>query len=122
MNAKEFLKQLYPNTELKDIVDLKTKQFSAEEMINFAEIFAETTDNLFNLATGIKLLKMGKKIRKRTWRKTFSWLEYSQPENTLLQYDFQGLDLKVYLDVDLDNPGSNNNMDEKVWEICNIGD
>lgn len=72
---------------------------------------------LFNLTTGIKFLKEGKKIRKVAWRKTFSWLEYHPHENCLVRYDQAGLSVKIYKDVDLENPGNSNDMDEMVWEI-----
>jgi len=41
MKAKEFLKQSYPIINLEDKFDYQTQQFSAEDMIEFAEKFAE---------------------------------------------------------------------------------
>lgn len=77
-------------------------------------------DNLFNLEEGIKYLKSGKKIRKVSWRKTFSWIEYSEKENCILRYDLHGLKLSIYNDINLSNLGSKNDMKENVWEICDI--
>jgi len=76
-------------------------------------------EELFNLITGIKFLKEGKKIRKKSWRKTLSWIEYAPQENCIVRYDAQGLSVKVYENVDLNNPGNNNDMNENVWEIYN---
>jgi hypothetical protein len=72
---------------------------------------------LFNLIEGIKFLKEGKKIRKKSWRKTFSWIEYASKENCIIRYDAHGLEVKIYKDVDLDNPGKRNDMKEEVWEV-----
>ena len=74
-------------------------------------------EKLFSLTDGIKFLKEGKKIRRKSWRKTFSWIQYSG--DCLLEYHAHGLSLTIYADVDLDNPGNKNNMNEKVWEVYN---
>jgi len=44
MKAKEFLKQMYPNIEIKNKFGLRVNLFSVEEMIEFAERFAELSN------------------------------------------------------------------------------
>lgn len=77
---------------------------------------------LFNLKEGIVYLKLGYKIRKVSWRKTFSWIEYSSQEKCILRYDLQGLKLSIYKDINLDNPGNLNNIQENVWELYDVND
>lgn len=114
MNAEELIKQSYPTINFEDKWDYLTQRFSADDMIHFAELYAQTKSN------GVELIPDKCHIQNVVGSKPTCLMVESGKSYRLRHPNGAGDKDRLHIDYILDNP-TNSHLSYKLvvcryWE------